>query len=131
MGHLCPGWTLMAVTSLWPVKSQLSHVINYIRNPEKTVTEGLNNLAAFHQINGVMEYAANDVKTEKRELVTGINCTEEYAARQFMNSKKHFGQTEGRLCYHGYQSFKSDEIDAETAHAIGVEACKAALGRQI
>ena len=64
----------MAVTSLWPVKSKLSHVINYIRNPEKTVTEGLNNLAALHQIYGVMEYAANDVKTERRELVTGINC---------------------------------------------------------
>ena len=120
----------MAVTSLWPVKSQLSHVINYIRNPEKTVTEGLNNLAALHQINGVMEYAADDVKTEKRELVTGINCTEEYAARQFMNTKRHYGQTEGRLCYHGYQSFKSDEINAETVHAIGVELAKRLWGNR-
>ena len=118
----------MAVTSLWPVKSKLSHVINYIRNPEKTVTEGLNNLAALHQINGVMEYAANDVKTERRELVTGINCNESYAAKQFMDTKKHFNQTDGRLCYHGYQSFKADEIDAETAHAIGVELARRLWG---
>ena len=111
----------MAVTSLWPVKTKLSHVINYIRNPEKTVSGGLEDLAALHQINGVMEYAANDVKTERRELVTGINCTEEFAARQFMKTKKMYDKTESRLCYHGYQSFKADELDAKTAHEIGVK----------
>lgn len=26
----------------------------------------------------------------------------------------------GRVCYHGYQSFKTDEVDAEKAHSIGV-----------
>ena len=36
----------MAVTSIWPVKSRLDHVINYARNPEKTrerslVSQGL------------------------------------------------------------------------------------------
>lgn len=111
----------MAVTSLWPVKTKLSHVINYIQNPEKTVTEGLNELASLHQINGVMEYAANDVKTERRSLVTGINCTEEFAARQFLKTKKMYEKTDSRLCYHGYQSFKADEITAQTAHEIGVK----------
>ena len=30
------------------------------------------------------------------------------------------GQAGGRVCYHGYQSFKADEVTAETAHEIGV-----------
>lgn len=118
----------MAVTSIWPVKSRVDHVIEYARNPHKTTEASRELNAALHQIDGVLEYAANDMKTEMREYVTGVNCSEEYAAQQFGDTKLHFGKTDGRLCYHGYQSFKEGEVDAATAHSIGVELAKRLWG---
>ena len=58
-------------------------------------------------------------KTEKREYVSCLNCKEEDAVSQFMEAKRLWKKTDGRLCYHGYQSFKADEVDAATAHQIG------------
>ena len=116
----------MAVTSIWPIKQNaaklntLKKVIDYARNPEKTVERDPEALAPLHVINGVMEYAADEMKTETRAYVSCFNCTsEETAAQEFMEVKKLWGKTDGRLCFHGYQSFRADEIDAETAHVIG------------
>ncbi len=39
---------------------------------------------------------------------------------QFIETKRFWKKTDGRLCYHGYQSFKADEVNAQTAHTIGV-----------
>ena len=112
----------MAVTSIWPIGSHPKHVIDYARNPEKTVERSPEQLAAIHTIDGVVEYAADEMKTETRAYVTCLNCTsEETAAEEFMEVKELWGKTDGRQCFHGYQSFKADEVDAETAHAIGVE----------
>lgn len=53
--------------------------------------------------------------------VSCINLqSEETAAKEFMETKKLYGKEGGRVCYHGYQSFKADEVDAATAHDIGV-----------
>ena len=118
----------MAVTSIWPVKGNVEKVINYARNPEKT-TEAVRQLtSSLHAIDGVIQYAANDLKTEFREYVSCLNCSrEEDAAQEFKDVRadwesrgKSYGQ---RMCYHGYQSFQEGEVDAETAHAIG---CKLA-----
>ena len=72
----------MAVTSIWPIKGRIAPVIEYARNPGKTIETSREQAAALHQIDGVLEYAANDMKTETREYVSGINCSEEYAAQQ-------------------------------------------------
>ena len=120
----------MAVTSLWPIKSNqklttIKKVIDYARNPEKTVERDPEALAPLHAINGVVEYAANEMKTETRAYVSCFNCTsEETAATESMQVKEFWRKTDGRLCFHGYQSFKADEVDAETAHAIGKELAK-------
>ena len=55
----------MAVTSIWPVKSRLDHVINYARNPEKTRERSLVSQASLHAIDNVIEYAA-DTRTRIR-----------------------------------------------------------------
>ena len=47
--------------------------------------------------------------------------SEETAAQEFMEVKEYYGKTDGRVCFHGYQSFKAGEVDAATAHRIGVE----------
>lgn len=120
----------MAVTSIWPIKNNkklttIKKVIDYARNPEKTVERDPEALAPLHAINGVVEYAASEMKTETRAFVSCFNCTsEETAAMEFMEVKRFWGKTDGRLCFHGYQSFRADEVDAETAHAIGKELAK-------
>ena len=112
----------MAVTSIWPIKGRVDTVINYARNPEKTRESSHAAMSKFHEIKGVIEYAADDIKTETREYVSCLNLTsEELAAKEFMETKLLKGKTGGRVCYHGYQSFKADEVDAATAHAIGYQ----------
>ena len=111
----------MAVTSIWPIKGRVDRVINYARNPEKTTEGSYGELASLHAIDNVVEYAADDMKTERRSYVSCLNCREDTAAAQFMETKRLWGKLGGRVCYHGYQSFKADEVTAETAHEIGVK----------
>ena len=119
----------MAVTSIWPIKSGIRAVIEYARNPEKTTERSRENLSALHTINGVVEYAADALKTEQRAYVTCLNCdSEETAAREFMEVKESWKKKGGRQCFHGYQSFRAGEVDAETAHAIGVELARRMWG---
>ena len=115
----------MAVTSIWPIKGRVDKVINYARNPEKTHDK--EKLSELHEIEGVVEYAADEMKTEKRAYVTCLNLhSEETAAQEFMETKRLMHNEGGRSCYHGYQSFKADEVNADTAHSIGV-----ALAREL
>ena len=44
----------------------MDQVINYARNPKKTTERSCDELAALHSIDGVVEYAADDMKTEYR-----------------------------------------------------------------
>lgn len=118
----------MAVTSIWPISSRITAVIKYACNPEKTVERVREETAQLHRISNVVQYTANDMKTERREYVTGINCNETHAAENFMATKNHWKKTGGRLCFHGYQSFAKGETTAATAHAIGVELAKRLWG---
>ena len=60
----------MAVTSIWPIKGRVGKVIDYARNPEKVTEGSFQKQAELHMIEGVMEYAVNDMKTEQRSYVT-------------------------------------------------------------
>ena len=117
----------MAVTSIWPIKGRVDRVINYARNPEKTTEGSYEELASLHAVDDVLEYAANDMKTERRSYVSCLNCEEETAAHQFIETKKLWQRISGRdkmggrVCFHGYQSFKANEVTAEIAHEIGVK----------
>ena len=111
----------MAVTSIWPITGNPNGVIEYAINPEKTSADSREETAALHAIDQVMEYTADDLKTEKRMYVSGVNCQIPHAKEQFMETKRRFGKLDGRTCYHGYQSFRAGEVDADTAHRIGVE----------
>ena len=109
----------MAVTSIWPIVKGVRDVITYACNPEKTTEE---NRVQFHAVKNVLEYAADELKTEKCEYVDGINCRPDNAIQKFNETRRRFGKSgDKRVCYHGYQSFKQDEVDARTAHEIGME----------
>ena len=120
----------MAVTSIWPIKGRASRIISYVRNPEKTVEEYYTEAAAMHAIDGVVVYAADDLKTERRAYVTCLNCTEDRASADFIHTKDYWDKGGDRVCYHGYQSFRTGEVNAETAHAIGVELAKRLWGER-
>ena len=110
----------MAVTSIWPITGNPGNVIDYAANPQKTTEGGLSELASLHAIDNVVEYTADQMKTEKCQYVSGVNCIPAVAKAQFMKTKRDFKQIGGRTCFHGYQSFKAGEVDADTAHKIGV-----------
>lgn len=118
----------MAVTSIKPIKGRVDIILRYTRNPEKTTSEVMPELADLHIIGKVMEYAANDMKTEKRMYVKGINCSEENAAEQFMQTKRLYDKLGGRTAFHAYQSFAEGEVTAEQAHQIGIELAREIWG---
>ena len=84
----------MAVTSIWPIHGRVDKVIDYVRNPEKTTEAGLPELASLHAVEDVVEYAADEMKTERRSYVSCLNCREDTAAAQFMETKR-LGQAGG------------------------------------
>lgn len=117
----------MAVTSVWAIKGRVDKVINYARNPEKTQDRA--RLSELHEIKGVIDYAADELKTKTRAYVSCLNLqSEETAAMEFMETKRLFAKEGGRACYHGYQSFRADEVDAAAAHEIGVKLAKELWG---
>lgn len=118
----------MAVTSIWPITGNPNGVIEYAINPAKTSEASRKETAALHAIDNVMEYAADDLKTEKRVYVSGVNCQIPYAKEQFLETKRRYGKLGGRTCFHGYQSFRAGEVDADTAHKIGVALAKELWG---
>lgn len=108
----------MAVTSVWAIKGRVDNMIRYIANPEKTIDR--EEAETFHKIDNVVQYSADELKTEELAYVSYINCTANHAVEQFMETKRNWGKLSGRACYHGIQSFKPGETTADEAHAIGV-----------
>ena len=115
----------MAVTSIWHVSNRMDMALDYIMNPEKTTEKpelSPEAVAARQAVGDVINYASNADKTEHMMYVTGINCTPGTALEDFMRTKRFWDKTDGRLAYHGYQSFREGdgEITAEKAHEIGI-----------
>ena len=116
----------MATTKIWDIRGRVDKLIRYVVNPEKTAN--LEYAAAMHTIENVIEYDADSMKTEQHLFVTGVNCDENNAVNEFMDAKRLWKKTGGIVAYHGYQSFAAGEVDAKTAHEIGVKLAKALWG---
>lgn len=111
----------MATTSLWHIKGQLSELIDYVENPEKTkLTSDMQNFV------NVFSYDINPNKTNNKQFVAAINCKKEIALEQMILTKKQFNKEEKYIAWHGYQSFKPDEVTPELCHEIGIK-----LGKQM
>lgn len=119
---------MMAVTSIWPIKGRVKAVIEYANDPSKVKDSSLADQAALHSVSGVLDYAANDLKTERRVYAHGINCSLMNAADNFMSTKQFWHKTGGRTAYHGYQSFRAGEVSPEQAHEIGMELARRLWG---
>lgn len=117
----------MATTSIWDVKDNLKRVLDYASNPEKTKSVSESDYH-YNGLSQAISYTTQDLKTEKQLYVSGINCTMATALKDMMITKKAFHKTDGILAYHAYQSFVPGEVDAETAHQIGIELAQAMWG---
>ena len=114
----------MATTSLWHIKGRLKDLIDYVENPEKTAAK----TPELQDLYNVFSYVQRPEATQEGEYVTAINCLKETALRQMILTKKRCGKTDGYIAWHGYQSFKPEEVTPQLAHEIGVKLAKEMWG---
>ena len=112
----------MATTKIWDVSAHVSKLLAYVANKNKTTMEFENKsfdesekLAAE-----ILGLPYDHFATEEKKFVSGINCTPDNA-KEIMLSLLEDTDSSDIQAYHGYQSFKPGEVDADTAHAIGVQ----------
>lgn len=116
----------MAVTSLWHIEGRLKDLIAYVENPEKTVA----NNSSLQPLFDVLSYVSRPTATERGEYVSAINCLKGIALQQMILTKKQYGKENGYIAWHGYQSFKPNEITPEKAHEIGLQTAKEMWGNK-
>ena len=114
----------MAVTKIWDVRNRFDKVLDYAANAKKTGAD----VEKYHAIGDVIDYAADGDKTEKCLYVSGVNCLPENAKQTFGDTQRRWGKTTGIVAYHMYQSFAEGEVDAQTAHEIGVKLAEELFG---
>ena len=106
----------MATTKIWDVKSHLGQLIAYVSDVEKTIEK-----FDDETLKALISYGVDDLKTEERKYVTAVNCTTDDASDIMASLNKQTQSKSDTVAYHGYQSFAPGEVDAETAHEIGVK----------
>ena len=110
----------MATTGFWPIKGDLKGVVDYAKNPEKTTMPD--------ELKTAIDYAGNPDKTERMMFVSALNCPKQRAYERMTDTKRRFGKLGGNVAYHGFQSFRPDEVTPEECHAIGVETARRMWG---
>lgn len=119
----------MAVSKLWPVTNNLNKVINYATNPEKT-SKDIYTEEQYQALKDVLSYAKDEEKTEQEFYVEGINCNPTTARDQFISVKQAYGKEDGIQAYHGYLSFKEQDISPSLAQKIGMKFAKEVWGNR-
>ena len=119
----------MAVSKLWAVTSRLGQVIDYATNPAKTAVDNYTE-EQYQALRDVLAYAKDEEKTEYEFFVEGINCNPLTARDQFVSVKQAYGKEEGIQAYHGYLSFKEQDISPELAQKIGMEFVNEVWGKR-
>lgn len=116
---------------MWPVTNRLETVIAYAENPDKT-TKSLSKYskADYQALKDVIAYAKNEEKTESEFFCEGINCNPDTARDQFITVKQQFDKEDGIQAYHGYISFKEQNITPEFAQKVGMEFAKRVWGER-
>lgn len=116
----------MAATSLWHIEGRLKDLVDYLENPDKTVAR-TKDLQDFYN---VFSYVSRPEATEQGEYVSSINCLKEIALQQMILTKRQYGKENGYIAWHGYQSFKPNEVTPEQVHQIGLQTAKEMWGER-
>ena len=112
----------MATTKIWDVSAHVSKLLAYVVNKNKTTMEIQNGFddEEMRLAAEALGLSSDHFDTEEKKFVTGINCTPENA-NEVMLALLEGVDSSDIQAYHGYQSFKPGEVDADTAHAIGIQ----------
>lgn len=107
----------MAYTKVFAIRKRLDKSVAYAANEEKT------------GLDGMIEYAVNRSKTERRLFESALNCqSPQTAFGEMMETKRRWNKPGGVLGYHFIQSFKPGEVTPAQAHAIGAEFARQLFG---
>lgn len=86
---------------------------------------------AMYQSPSPLRDALSDFdKTERELYVDAINCNVATARDQFITVKEQYQKTDGIQAYHGYLSFKEQNITPELAQKIGMEFANEIWGKR-
>lgn len=73
-------------------------------------------------LKGVARYVAQDCKTNDQQLVSGQNCSPQFAAQEFLATRRVYRKDSPVYFYHYVQSFHPEEpITGERAHQVAKE----------
>ena len=85
-------------------------------------------------LHGVITYCCRPAKVayQGRSLISGVNCVPQAALLEFMNTKRQYRSTDGRMYYHMVQSFRPDDpVTPEMAHEIALKLAEHIPGFEI
>lgn len=85
-------------------------------------------------LHGTITYCCRPTKVayQGRSLISGVNCVPQAALLEFMNTKRQYGSTDGRMYYHMVQSFHPDDpVTPEMAHKIALKLAQQIPGYEI
>ena len=85
-------------------------------------------------LHGVITYCCRPAKVayQGRALISGVNCVPQAALLEFMNTKRQYKSTGGRMYYHMIQSFRPDDpVTPEQAHEIALKLAQQIPGYEI
>ena len=116
----------MAIVFIKDIKTRLDKTLSYIGNKEKTENENYEEI--FLDLHNALNYTVDDLKTEEKYYVSGINCKYENAFKRMSETKKEYDKTDGILGYHIIQSFAPGEGTPESIHELGKEFARRAFG---
>ena len=116
----------MAIVFIKDIKTRLDRTLSYIGNKEKTENENYEEV--FLDLHNALNYTVDDLKTEEKYFVSGINCKFENAFKRMTETKKEYEKTDGILGYHIIQSFAPGEGTPESIHELGKEFARRAFG---
>ena len=116
----------MAIVFIKDIKTRLDRTISYIGNTEKTENENYEEV--FLDLHNALNYTVDDLKTEEKYFVSGINCKFENVFKRMTETKIEYDKTDGILGYHIIQSFAPGEGTPESIHEIGKEFARRAFG---
>lgn len=100
-------------------------IVHFVKNKRTQTVGGLK---------GVLDYCCKEAKVdfEGRPLVTGVNCVPAVALQEFLNTKRQYNSTHGRMYYHMVQSFHPDDpVTPEMAHEIALKLAESIPGFEI
>ena len=118
----------MAIVFIKDIKSRLDRTIAYIDNKQKIKNE--NYEEAFLDLHNALDYTADDLKTEQKFFVDGINCRVENAYKKMSETKREYDKTDGILGFHIVQSFPPEEGTPQMIHELGMEFARRAFGER-